>query len=272
MEQITMTIEELDRLLALDDGDAALIFLSFKRGREPAIGEHRMLQARRKLASAGMLPSDFAERPSCSHKEIAESKLTDPGFRAVVDETERLLGAPLSPSSLQTLHSIWRWRGLPPGVILLLLYHCAGGKKPLTLRQLDKEAAAWEREGILDEEAAEAYIKKKEASRELSARVFSGLGICGREPSKTEKDYVASWLALGFTFEAIAIAYDRTVVNTGRLAWGYCDKILRRWHESGWHTPEQIESGDKKPPVVKNDSGASPYERNKAALRRIKGE
>ena len=269
-----MTVEELDRLLALADGDAALVFLSGKRGREPSLGETRLREARRKLAGAGMLPSSFSERPSYSTGEIAQGKLTDPGFRAVVDETERILGKALAPSDLQTLYSISRWRGLPPDVMLLLLNHCAGerGNKPLTVRRLDREAAVWEQEGLMDLAAAERHIQTKEASREMSSRVFQSLGIFGREPSATEKNYVASWLALGFTLEAVALAYDKTVVNTGRLAWGYCDKILRRWHEKGWHTPEQIETYDKKPSPAKGGEVTGSYDRTREALRRVKGE
>ncbi|MDR0294263.1 MAG: DnaD domain protein [Oscillospiraceae bacterium] len=277
MENITLTIEETDRLLALGDGDAALVFLSGKRGREPSLGEARLREARRKLAGAGILPSSFAERPSYSQGEIARGMLTNPGFHTVVNETERVLGRALSPSDMQTLYSVCHWRGLPPEVILPLLYHCAGeqGGKPLTVRRIDREAAVWEREGVMDETSAELYIRKKEASREASSRVFSSLGIFGREPSATEKNYVAAWLALGLTVEAIALAYDKTVVNTGRLAWGYCDKILRRWHENGWHTPEEIERYDKRPasPAPKNArEAAGSVDRARQALRRVKGE
>jgi DnaD/phage-associated family protein len=250
MEQIiTITTEELERLLAIEDGDAALVFLAMKRGRELAIGEARLFAARKKLAGAGMLPSSFTERPSYSQSEIAKSKLTNPAFRAVVDETERLLGKALSPSDLQALHSIHKWRGLSPNAILLLLHYCASEQKrrgkSLTVRAIDREAEAWERAGVWDEEAAEIYIQKKEAAREISSKVFYKLGIFSREPSPTEKKYVAEWLGLGFTVEAIAIAYDKTIIGTGKMAWSYCDKIIKSWHEKGLHTSEQIESGGK---------------------------
>ena len=268
-----MTMEELDRLLALEDGDAALVFLCGKRGREPQIGETRMAQARKKLGSAGMLPSSFIERPSYSAGEIAQSKLTDPGFRAVVDEAERLMGKALSPSDLQTLHSIRHWRGLPSGVMLMLLHYCAGEKKYITsMKQVDKEAGFWEKEGIDGEAEAERFITRKEASREATAKIYKRIGIFGREPGATEKRYVASWVEMGFSPEAIAIAYDKTTQNAGWPAWAYCDKIIRRWHENGWHTPEQIERNDKKTPAVQRNEAAGSYERNKEALRRVKGE
>ena len=270
-----MTIEELDRLLALEDGDAALVFLSNKRGREPIIGETRLLQARKKLGGAGLLPSSYAATPSYSQKEIADSKLTDPGFCTVVDETERLMGKALSPSDLQILMGIRKWHGLPGNVILLLLYHCEAEQKrrgrALTMRILDKEAHIWEKEGVFTMETAEQYIERKERSRNHTSRVFSALGIFDRVPSPTEKKFVASWLEMGFTVEAIAMAYDKTVVITGGLAWPYCDKILRRWHQNGWHTPGQIETYDKKPAAGKTEVTGS-YDRNREALKRIMEE
>ena len=275
---ITMTIEELERLLAIEDGDAALVFLAAKRGREPSIGETRIFAAKKKLAGAGMLPSSIADRPSYSQSEIANSKLTNPAFRAVVDETERVMGKALSPSDLQTLHSIHKWRGLTPNAVLLLLHHCANEQKrrnkPLTVRALDREAEVWERDGIFSEDAAEVYIQKKETSREATSKVFYKLGIFSREPSPTEKKYVAEWLALGFSVDAIALAYDKTVIRTGKLAWGYCDKILRSWHEKGWHTPEQIE--ERRAQEDSNRAGGNEtvgsVDRARQILQQIRGE
>lgn len=44
--------------------------------------------------------------------------------------------------------------------------------------------------------------------------------------------------------ESIALAYDRTVTNTGSLKWNYMDSIIRSWHEKGLHSPEEIELRD----------------------------
>ena len=40
------------------------------------------------------------------------------------------------------------------------------------------------------------------------------------------------------------MAYDRTVLGTGKLAWRYMDKIVSSWHEKGLHSLGEIESGD----------------------------
>ena len=47
--------------------------------------------------------------------------------------------------------------------------------------------------------------------------------------------------------ETVALAYDKTVLKCHELKWPYCNGILKRWHEAGLHTPEEIERADKPP-------------------------
>ena len=49
---------------------------------------------------------------------------------------------------------------------------------------------------------------------------------------------------LGFETDAILMAYDRTVTQTGGLKWPYMNKIIHNWHDKGLHTPEEIQAGD----------------------------
>jgi len=44
----------------------------------------------------------------------------------------------------------------------------------------------------------------------------------------------------------IAMAYERTCLNTGGLNWNYMNKILIRWKEAGFKTAEDIRNGDRK--------------------------
>jgi DnaD/phage-associated family protein len=81
------------------------------------------------------------------------------------------------------------------------------------------------------------------------------LQIQGRNLTPGEEKYARKWLEMGFPMESVAIAYDRTCVNTGGMNWKYINKILTRWYEAGLLTPEQIEKGDSKPGVPKGASG-----------------
>ena len=52
---------------------------------------------------------------------------------------------------------------------------------------------------------------------------------------------------MGFGPDAVGIAYDRTVLKTGKLTWGYMDKILSNWHGKGLHSSQEIMEKDGKP-------------------------
>jgi DnaD/phage-associated family protein len=146
---------------------------------------------------------------------------------------------------------MYDWRGLPPGVLSLLITHCVqeareryGPGRPPTLKQIDREAAAWEREGVDTEARAEAHLAELAERRALRGEVLSLLQIRGRAPSTTEERYIKDWLQSGFSVELIALAYDKTVVRTGALSWKYMDTILKSWNEKRLTTPEEVEQGD----------------------------
>ena len=81
------------------------------------------------------------------------------------------------------------------------------------------------------------------------------LQIRDRQLSPGEEHYAQAWLEMGFEEAALAMAYDRTCLNTGGMSWPYMHKILTRWQEAGLLTLEQILSGDRKD-VPKGASGA----------------
>ena len=43
----------------------------------------------------------------------------------------------------------------------------------------------------------------------------------------------------------MALAYDKTVLKCHELKWPYCNGILKRWHEAGLHTVEEVEQRDR---------------------------
>ena len=158
----------------------------------------------------------------------------------------------------------------------MLLHHCAeecrrryGPGRVPTMRQIEKEAYIWVNREIMTLEQAEEYIRSREEMREGTEQLRRSFGIRDRQISPTERKYIEGWFALGFGVEAIELAYDRTVTNTGSLKWSYMDKIIRSWHEKGLFTPEEIEQGDaprrrqSAPPRRDGTPGATDIERMK---------
>ena len=61
----------------------------------------------------------------------------------------------------------------------------------------------------------------------------------------------------------MALAYERTVFYKKDLNWRYLNGILRRWHENGWHTPQQVQRGEEKKPPSQPPKPASGGEKER---------
>ena len=59
--------------------------------------------------------------------------------------------------------------------------------------------------------------------------------------------YIAAWLDWGFSPALIELAFDRTVLNCGRLNWKYCHGILESWRKNGLFTVADVLEKDAPP-------------------------
>ena len=147
---------------------------------------------------------------------------------------------------------------------MVLLHHCveeyqarSGPGRMPTMRYIEKEGWFWAEQEIMDLAAAETHLKLCRERQEAMTQVKEALQIRGRNLSKSEREYVEGWLALGFGAEAIGLAYDRTVLNTGRLSWNYMDKILKSWDAKHLYVPEDIERCDPARRTVQKPAAAA---------------
>jgi DnaD/phage-associated family protein len=141
-----------------------------------------------------------------------------------------------------------------------------GSVRNPSLRTIEKEAYAWAEQGIDTMEEAVAFIRNQNQRRSRLGQLMQTLQIRGRNLTPGEEKYAQQWLDWGFATDAIALAYERTCLNTGGLSWAYMNKILTRWHQAGLRTGAQVRSGDRK--------GGNPGERQfdadeQAAIKRM---
>lgn len=262
--EISIPTSDADALLACADGASALVYLHLRRtgglscskaARDLRMSERDVTLAAEKLRKLGLISRASAapedrEMPQYTAKDVSSR----PEFSALVEDTQSALGRMLGDNDLRILFGIYDHLGLPPEVVLLLIYHCidtyreknGAGRVP-TMRYIEKEAWFWADSEIITIDAAEEHIRRETERKRLSSRVQEVLQIRGRSLTAGERKYVDSWLEMGFPPETLAVAYDRTVVNTGRLTWRYMDKIVRSWQERGLFTPEAVETGDARP-------------------------
>lgn len=274
-ESVTLSAQAAKRLLEKGDGDAALLYLALLRHHgnvqpRSLAGELRWEKGRIEAAeetlrqlgliasaaperSADLEPAD--ERPDYQRGDIMERMEGSGEFRGLVAEVEKKLGKKLTTPDVGALLGLYDYIGLPADVIYLLVCHCAEriarkygeGRRP-TLRQIEKEGYAWARMGVDTQTAAVEYLKKYAAKQADMPRYMQALGLGERLPVASEEKYLAAWQEMGFSPEAVAIACDKTVLKCHELKWPYCNGILKRWHEAGLHTPEEIASGDRPAP------------------------
>ena len=96
-------------------------------------------------------------------------------------------------------------------------------------------------------EEAAAFIQTQNARHSQLGQLMAVLQIRGRSLTPGEEKYAKAWLEAGFEMDAIAMAYERTCLNTGGMNWAYMNKILARWQAEGLTTVQKIKDGDKKP-------------------------
>ena len=266
---------DMRKLLSAASPDAALLYLYISGGNRPenAEADLKMNPSRFQCAAAtlrqlGLIhddrPSHIApgERPSYTEQDVRDALDTDWSFRALYGEILNLLGkGSLTADELKIILGFTRYLGMPPEVIAMLVSYCKErsrqqGKLRLpSLRTIEKEAYAWAERGIDSVEEAVAFIQAQNIRNSRMGRLMKTLQIRGRSLTAAEERYAQSWLDMGLEDDLIAMAYERTCLNTGGLNWAYMNKILQRWSEQGLRTAEEVRSGDRKGGIPRGASG-----------------
>lgn len=285
---IVLPAQQADRLIGRGDGDAALLYLCLLRADRGVTAQElqrrlkwsqlRLHAAETALQELGLIdrppeqkpPEPAQERPVYTADDLTDLLTGDAGFRMLVPQTEEKLGKRLKTADLQILAGLYDDLGLPADVIYLLVCHCVArseerygpGRRP-TLRQIEKEGYHWAQRGLFDQESASRYLRDWNVRRSAMGRYMQVLGLGDRRPVESEERYITDWMDKGFPPETVALAYDKTVFYKKELNWRYLNGILRRWHENGWHTEEEVRQSDSRKPSrreeKKDDSRMEKY-------------
>lgn len=271
LDYITLTPEELAKLFSAGSGEAAMVYLYIKAtgdttlkqaGRELRMQSQELQWAETLLKRLGLLESAVpAQRfqkdqaPVYSGEQVSAFAARDPGFTLLQGEVSRRMGRVLTTEELKTLLSLRDYLKMPPEVVSMALTHCLqkleyynkahGMARTMSMRMLEKECYDWANRGILTLEQAAKYISHDLELLEPENQVKKRMGL-DRPLVDSEREFIQSWLNMGFDVETIKLAYDKTVLATGKMAWRYMNRILLNWHEKNIHTVQQVNSENKK--------------------------
>ncbi|MBQ9966316.1 MAG: DnaD domain protein [Clostridia bacterium] len=256
-EEIVIIMEYMDAmktLCAVNDGDCALLYAyaAASGGKcrlhdaalhtgfdEKRIGRAKSLLIMYKICkTAGAMPS-FAET-EYSPAELLAAQRGDPSFRGICDYLEQALGRSIRKSEIEILYGIYDRLNMPADVIMLMINYCKS-KGRLSARELERRAYEWHDKGIVTYSAAAELADMMDKKSVERRRIMSVFGMGDRKPSETEEKYIEAWLEMEMDEDMIRMAYDRTVLRTGKLQWKYLHRILEEWHRKGLKNRRQVE-------------------------------
>ena len=264
--QLSLPLSDVRRLLGAANGDAALLYLYLRTGAAPDgaaealhLPVHRVDAALASLRQLGLWeepkarPAIRPQAPLYTEADVLRATERSRDFPLLVGEAQRRLGRILSTEELKILLSMTDYLGLPAEVIGVLIHYCIqrarlrGQTRAPSLRTIEKEGYRWADEGIDTLEEASFFVQNQLQKETEVGRIQARLQLTGRRLTGAENRYILSWLDMGFDEEAIALAYEKTCLNTGGMKWPYCNSILRSWHEKNLHTVAEIQAGDSRP-------------------------
>ena len=264
-EAVAISPNDMRKILSAASPDGALLYLYLQSGNrmENAEQDLKLNPSRLNCAAAllrqlGLLPQERpaviapGERPTYTDEDVYKMMDYDPSFKGLYEEVQRLLGRSLNNEELKILLGFVRYLCLDYDVISVLVSYCKaraerqGKKRRISLRTIEQEAYAWADRGIDTIEEAAAFIQVQNQRQSRIGRLMQMLQIHGRNLTAAEERYANAWVDMGMEEDAIALAYERTCLNTGGLNWAYMNKILQRWHGQGLHSAEEVRSGDQR--------------------------
>lgn len=179
-----------------------------------------------------LIPPSEISNIICENTDIAE----------LFKIAETILG-PLNPSMQNSLIWMFNYLGLKKEVILILIGYCAEINKP-NASYIEKIASSWTEKEINTLETATAEVERLN-----SAHTFAGeikrLFELRQNPTANQKKFISQWQESGYSTELIHYAYERTVEQINKVSFEYINKILISWNESGYKSPEEVQSAEK---------------------------
>lgn len=150
----------------------------------------------------------------------------------------------LTKNDYSSLFYLFDFVRIPAPVICGVIEDCCANEKK-SLQYIFKKAIALFEEGVDSYDKFEAYIVRRNAINSDIGRLRKLCGMGDRALTSKEKKLFDCWFGeWRMNFDMVKLAYEKTVDTTGKLSSTYMNGILRRWHENGFETVEDVTKGE----------------------------
>lgn len=248
----------LDKLIAVGDGDAALLYIYILRNGDSVdtatnaaralhMPKDRMERAEFTLNGLVVQLEESARPASVSEKppqytmdELRRARQEDHKFSAICLSAEEKFGQMLNLGILRCLYTAYDFLGLSAEAIIELLAYLKDEKGIIQLADIRKETNLWADMGIVTAQDAQSYLARKAEQKPLAEEIYTILDADPAKPSPKQQRLCDYALARGFLPDAVELAMRRMERQKGRRSLDYLRGILRGWDESGVHTVSEI--------------------------------
>lgn len=226
--------------------------VAFWRG--AGIFEESSAKGRKKTAS------DSAVYRNYDSETLSSAVENNADFALVCRFAGERLGKQLNKNDLSSLFYLFDYVGLPAPVICGITEYCCAKEKK-SVQYVFKKSLALYDEGIDSYDKLEEYLARMEAINGNIGKLRRLFGMGERELTAKEKKLYGCWFGeWSFSFEMVKLAYETTVDTKGSLNVSYMNGILRRWHESGFETEEDVKNGESGKPKGTPDGTRSSFD------------
>ena len=254
-EQLTNDAAALHQAVLRHGGEVSPFFC----GKELGWAHRRIARAMEELVdggilepSAAVLPKPLKQRKTYTLPEIQALLAAFPAFARAIHAVEHAAGRRLPTADLSALTELFDFHGLSPEALELLTAQCydeailRGEERP-TARRIEKLGLEWARLGVRSRADAVAAVRRMARREQTVTEVRRRLRLDPDARIPSDDAYIAAWLDWGFPPALIELAFDRTVLNCGRLNWKYCHGILESWRKNGLFTVSDVLEKDAPP-------------------------
>lgn len=201
------------------------------------------------------------QRPHFPREEAVAIVDSDQTLHGLLQELQSMMGKLFTSADLDALIALYSFYALTPHYIVTLISYCISIGR-VSMGYAEKVAASWIAEGI-DDDGVDSHIDLLLQRRGNEGRIRTAFGIRDRNLTAREREYIDTWFdSYQFDLPMIEYAYEITVERTGKLAFGYLNKILSSWHQNKIRTLEEAKQESKstssaksQPATAKADSG-----------------
>lgn len=211
------------------------------------------------LKSTKLRPLSRPQKPDSLY--TADRINNDPEIKTMMQESQIILGRPISNGDCATLLMLHDNDGLPVHVIIMILQYAVEVGKP-SMKYIEKIGISWANEEIDTIEKAEKKIVSLNEHHRAWVSVEKIIGIDHRSPTAKENEMAYRWIKeWKFDSNMIREAYERCVNARGKYISSYMDSIIKRWFTLNIHTIDQANEEKYSMPskTYKNDKHKPSY-------------